>query len=309
MRTPEENDPTAGPRLLALAGRLGDYAGYALRRAVGFARHLHATELAPEHVLASLLRDEECGATRLVLYAFADPATLAIEVMALCEGIMVVRSEGSLPFSVRALDALEGAHREAAARGARSVGPVDLLRAAWRSLPDDVRARLKSLESTAGAEPPPGAGPAITEGRFFATFENATRQALGRAARRAAENERDAISPAHLILGALEVDETLAERTNLSRQAAVFAFTGVDDDPTPLAPGSLEATDGLLELFAPLPDGAGTARLLGRFLEAGSPEVRALLNRQKVTRALLERAGESFLDPPPPSESLERAGI
>ena len=70
-------------------------------RAARYALRLHAEELAIEHLFASLLEDEECGATRLVLHAFADPETLAVEVLALCPGIMVVGSEHCLPFSVR----------------------------------------------------------------------------------------------------------------------------------------------------------------------------------------------------------------
>ena len=84
--------PRAAPNLQleGLTEDLGDYTRFALSRSVEYARRLHAERVSPEHVLASLLEDEECGATRLVLHAFADPATLGIEVMAMCTGIMAV---------------------------------------------------------------------------------------------------------------------------------------------------------------------------------------------------------------------------
>lgn len=287
------------PRFTALQDRLGDYGAYTLDRGVALARRLHAGELSPEHVLAAMLDDEDCGATRLVLHAFADPDTLGIEVMALCDGIMVVRSSGSLPFSVRAVGALEKAHHEASHRGSETVAPIDVLCSAWRSLSGEVRACLQALDSTVG--PPPPREGRNTSRHLFAVFDDTARRALGRAARAASEHHRDAISPAHLILGVLEADDSIAAATRLTPQAARFALTDVDDDPTPLPERPLPVAEELFELFAPLPDGAGTSAMLGRFLGEGTEEVRALLIRQKITPALYERAGESFSDPEPPS--------
>jgi len=286
------------PRFAALQERLGEYCAHTLDLGIALARRLHAEELSPEHILAAMLGDEDCGATRLVLYAFADPETLGIEVMALCDGIMVVRSSGSLPFSVQAVEALEGAHREAARRGSETVAPIDLLCSAWRTLSVEVRGRLQTLEPTAG--PAPGGEGRNPDRHLFAAFDETARRALGRAARAASEHRRNSISPAHLILGALEADESLTAATQLTPQAARFALADADDDPTPLPDRPLSVAEELFELLAPLPDGAGTSALLGRFLGAGSEEVRALLIRQKITPALYERAGGSFSDPDPP---------
>jgi len=98
----------------------------------------------------------------------------------------------------------------------------------------------------------------------------------------------------------LEADDSIPGRTKLTRQAARFALTGVDDDPTPLDPRPLGVSEELFRLFESLPDGAQTSDFLGRFLAAGSEEVRALLMRQRITPALFERAGGSFPDPDPP---------
>jgi hypothetical protein len=297
------SNPPRDTRFHALADRLGSYARFALERSFGLARRMHAEELSPEHVLASLLLDEECGATRLILYAFADPATLGIEVTALCSGIMIVRSSGSLPFSVRALEALRGAHGEAAERHQPdqpyAIAPVDVASAAWRVLPDEVRPHLKALGEIAGTAP--STKRPTEKVPLFAAFDAGARRTLGRAAKAATEFRRDCISPAHLILGALEADESLREQTALTPAALRFAFHGVDDDPTPLRTGPIAVARELFELFDPLPDGADTAALLGRYLSHGSEEVRALLVRQKVTPALFQRAGTSFPDPKPPA--------
>jgi hypothetical protein len=193
---------------------------------------------------------------------------------------------------------LNGAHQEAAERQSEKVAPIDLLCAAWRALPDAIRPRMKVLGAVAGE--PPKARVELSKKRFFGAFDNAARQTLGQAAKAAAALGRDSISPAHLILGALEADEDLRERTALTPTTARFALTDADDDPTPLPTDPIGIADELFQLFDPLPDGSETTAMLGRFLSHGPPEVRALLVRQKVTPALFERAGGSFSDPDPP---------
>ena len=113
---------------------LGAYTRFALRRAVDYARRLHSAELTTEHLLASLLEDEEAGATRIVLHAFADPETISIEVRALCPGTMVVGSERCLPFSVRGARLLEAARARAAERADLAVTPHHLFAAALAEL-------------------------------------------------------------------------------------------------------------------------------------------------------------------------------
>ncbi|MEQ1892434.1 MAG: hypothetical protein ABL998_07845 [Planctomycetota bacterium] len=170
------------------AARLAPYARASLARAEGLARRLHAEELVPEHWLAALLADEDCGATRIVLHAFADPATIGVEVLALCPGIMVVGSGRTLPFSMRALAALRNARVLAAARGAASLEPGDLCLAASRELDARVAARLAPLEGTdlaAAGEAAAASGPALAvpTRSLFKNYTQAGLRALGASAR------------------------------------------------------------------------------------------------------------------------------
>src|SRR5262245_18257872 len=111
-------------------GRLAPCARASLTRARKLALRLHAEELSPEHWLAALLEDEDYAATRTVLHAFADPETIGVEVLALCEGIMVVGSGRTLPFSVLGVEALRAARSTAAARRGRQVVVEDVFSAA-----------------------------------------------------------------------------------------------------------------------------------------------------------------------------------
>jgi len=280
-----------------LARSLGPYARFALARSADFARRLHAEKISPEHVLASLLQDEECGATRLVLHAFADPATLGVEVLALCTGIMVVRSGGTLPFSVRAVPALEHARRLAWARGEAEVSTTDVATAAWHELPAGPSERLKALAATEA----PDAEDAEPEGPLFRTFTADARRALASAARKAVELGRPSISPAHLVLGALEIDEDLRQRSGLTPAGARLALAGNDEDATPFPDRTLTAAPELVTLVEALPAGAGTAAILGWLLSHGTEEIRSLLSRQRITPALYAKAGSAFQDPAPPA--------
>jgi hypothetical protein len=284
------------------AERLAPYARASLARAEELARRLHADELVPEHWLAALLADEECGATRIVLHAFADPATIGVEVLALCPGIMVVGSGRTLPFSVRALTALRAARVLAAARGAASLEPGDLCLAASRELDVRVAARLAVLAGTdlaAAGEAVRATGTAllVPASSLFRNYSQAGLRALGASARAAGTAGRAAIAPAHLVLGCLEVDEDLRERTGLSAARARLVFAGLDEDATPLPARELAAGRELGELLRALPSGSGTVAAMGWFLASGSGELVALLKRQKITWALFERCRSTFTDP------------
>ncbi len=275
--------------------RLDPYARMALSRAADFALWLHATEVTQEHLLASLLRDEECGATRLVLHAFADPQTIGSEVLALCPGILVVASGGSLPFSVRSLRALERARAEA-----DPVDPIHVFRAAQGELPEPILEALlqagllvSSSARNEVSESPPGS--------FFGSFSLAGRRVLGAACRVAHRFERSTISPAHLMLGSLESEASIQGLTGISAGRLRILVSGREADETPPADHELEPDPGLLDLLSSLPAGAGTTEMLGGILIRGREEVRALLSRQKITPALHERFARAFRDPAPPS--------
>lgn len=286
----------------AEATRLAPYARASLARAEELARRLHADELVPEHWLVALLEDEDCGATRIVLHAFADPATIGVEVLALCPGIMVVGSGRTLPFSVRALTALRAARVVAAARGAASLEPGDLCLAASRELDARVAARLAPLAGTdlsAAGEAAAGTGTAlpVPTASLFKNYSQAGLRALGASARAAGAAGRPAIAPAHLVLGCLEVDEELRARTGLTAARARLAFAGLDEDATPLAERELSASPALGELLRSLPSASGTVAAMGWFLSSGSGELVALLKRQKITWSLFERCRDTFSDP------------
>jgi len=280
---------------------LGPYAHASLERARALALRLHAEELSPEHWLAALLEDEDCAATRAVLHAFADPETIGIEVLALCEGIMVVGSGRTLPFSVRAVEALQAARGAAAARAAALVEPEDVFAAALAVLPAELARRLSELTpASALAEAPPAPAakaPVPAEGPLFRAFAGDTLRALGASARVAGQLGRPAIGPVHLLVGTLECSPALRERRGLGAARLRLAAAGQDEDPTPLPQRALAPSAMLGRLLAGLPGGAQTIDVLAWLLEHGPPELSALLGRQKVTSALVARCRTSFRDP------------
>ncbi|NOT32029.1 MAG: hypothetical protein HOP15_16405 [Planctomycetes bacterium] len=122
-------------------------------------------------------------------------------------------------------------------------------------------------------------------------------RALGVSCRTAATLERDAIGPAHLVLGTLEVDEALRQLTNLSAPRARMAISGLDWDETPLPERRLPGEERLRALLAGLPAGAETLDVLADIVTRGSEELTALLRRQKVTTELVERCRGIYRDP------------
>jgi hypothetical protein len=176
----------------------------------------------------------------------------------------------------------------------------------WRLAPE-LRARLAALPG-AILDPTPTATPgseqarASSGGGLFRSFSSEALRALGTSSRVAASLGRTAIGPAHLVLGALEVDLALRERTALTPGRVRMASSGLDEDRTPLPPRRLAGDASLRALLAALPAGAETLDVLGWVLAHGSVELRALLLRQKVTSALFERCRGVYQDPPPPTK-------
>lgn len=289
---------SAGPAL----DRLAPYARASLEVARDLAARLNAEELSPEHWLAALLTDEGCGATRAVLHAFADPQTIGGEVLALCAGIMVVGSARTLPFSVRAIEALEAARQGAAERASPKVTPVDVFQGALARLPGELAGRLEELGATrAGAAEPSSAaeGPPVPRtGPLFRHFSPDALRSLGTSARVAAQLARKAIGPVHLLVGALEVSAELRTRTGLTAARVRLVCGALDEDTTPLPERRPGADARLVQLLEALPPQAETLDVLAWLLEHGNPELTALLRRQKVTSALVERCRGIHRDPP-----------
>jgi len=291
--------PWTTPELEREARRLGPYARDTLERAVQLAARLHAREISPEHWLAALMDDEECAATRAVLHAFADPETLGVEILALCEGIMVVGSKRTLPFSVRGVEALEGARKDASARGSETVEPGDVFWAAVDRLGPALSTRLSQVPGVRLLRPEPvdAHGFVPPGGPLFRSYSPSALRSLGASVRAAAGLERSAIGPAHLAIGALEVDEALRERTSLTPARVRMAGTGLDEDSTPLPERRLGGDARLRAMLADLPENGETLDVLGWILTRGSEELIALLRRQKVTSALFERCRGVYQDP------------
>lgn len=287
---------SSDPDTQALCARLAPFALEVLERAADHALTLHAEELAPEHFLSTLLADESAGATRLVLFAFADPETLSTEVVAMSPGIMVVGSRRTLPFSVHGVQALEQALDEARGAGEELVEPPHVFRAAWARLSDEQR---QALLSAGAREAPSTAGRAGGGGEraLLRFFSNEARRALGAASRQAQALRRAAIGPAHVLAGALEVDQALREHSGLRVSLVQAALAGRDADETPPSERPLVPDERLRRLLEALPPGADTLAVLGWFLHEGPAEVRELLRRQKVTPELHGRAGDAFGDP------------
>jgi ATP-dependent Clp protease ATP-binding subunit ClpA len=295
--------PWSGPALERASSHLAPYARAALEQASFLAARLHSDEVSPEHFLAAMLEDESCGATRLILHAFADPETIAIEVRALCAGIMVVGSERSLPFSVLGVQALREARARAHATEERTVTPAHVFRAAAALLPSDLRERLAELgrELTADARDP-HRGDSASEA-FFRSFSPGALRALGGACRAAATLGRASIGPVHLLLGCLDADEELRAATGLSASRVRMALAGRDEDGTPLPSRHLAGDARIGELLRGLPAAAETVDVLGWILSNGTEELVALLLRQRITPALFERCRGAFPDPDRPSST------
>lgn len=284
-------------RCSPLYSRLAPYARLTLERAAERALRLHAEELAPEHLLATLLTDEEAGATRLILFAFADPETLAAEVLALSPGIMVVGARCTLPFSVRGARALEAALEVARAHGAAQVEPQHVLAAAWCRLTEEQRAALREAGAGGPALEAEPRDPESASGTLLRFFSREACRALGAASRIAQRWRRESITPAHLVAGALEVDPGALSSSGIRAALVQKVLAGRDADETPPARRALAPDARLWSLLDSLPDAADTLAILGWFLHQGSDEIRELLRRQRVTRELFEQSGSAFADP------------
>jgi hypothetical protein len=272
-----------------------------LARAQTLALRLHAAEVSPEHWLAALLEDEDCAATRAVLHAFADPETIGAEVLALCEGIMVVGSGQTLPFSMRSVEALRAARSAACGRRAPRVAPSDLFQAAFTHLPAPAAERLAdfaaSIRFLGRPEEVEDGAPLAPAGPLFRGFSSEALRGLGWSAKVASQLGRDAITPVHLLAGTLEACASLRQELGLSSTRLRLATTGADEDDTPLPSRPIPRSAELQRLLCELPEGAQTLDVLAWLLGHGSSEVCALLLRQKVTSALVESCRGVHADP------------
>ena len=288
--------------------KLAPYARSVFDRTADYALRLFADEVAPEHLLSTMMADDDCGAHHAVIYAFADPQTIDREALALSPGILVVSSSHSMPFSPRGVDALFAARKLAIENGLEQVSPAVLLLAAFQQLepslmsklveskfsPDDLAAFIGSSTQEAAAN--------ISEtGALFACFSEAARRILGLSCKIAKQNQRSAISPAHLLGACAQREGDLADHGGLSAMQLSSLIGRQDADQSELEPRSIPLDPKLLEFLANLPrqpGGLSTLALLDGFCRHGTDEVQGILVRSRITSELLQKIAKTYTDPP-----------
>ena len=305
--TLDRNDP----ELERMRSRLAPYARTLLDRAGEHAARLHADMVTLEHLLAVVLEDEDSAAHQLVLHAFADPATIAGETLAISPGVMVVAADSTLPFSTRGVVALRRARELAVEARADEVGASELLLGAREELEDAAREMLdaagfraaaaeRSAQAGAGGEP--GGSKIDADGPLFRHFSMTAKRSLSAANRGAAQAGQRAISPAQVLIGCLRTDEALGEETGVTWQRARMLLASHSEDPTPVPQRELPADAGLRGFLGGLGDGADSLTLLGAMRTRGPTELAEILVRHKISEELLERALGAFRDPIQPPE-------
>jgi ATP-dependent Clp protease ATP-binding subunit ClpA len=283
-----------------LAARLAPYARALLDRAAHSALQIHADEVGPEHLLSTLMEDEDCAAHRAAVHAFADPATVSDEARSISAGILISGSSAALPFSARGVLALRGARERAARRRDDLVLVPHLALSAF----DQLEADLQELFSSAGWNPagleallPEGGGGASEQGHLFRHFSDDAKRALSAAAKLARSGEARSISAAHLFQSTLAFEARLERACGMPASRARIALRGRLEDTSEVRGGPL-APDSALEAFlARIPERADSLDLLATLHTAASPELATILARHKITPALLARARGAFRDP------------
>ncbi|MFT5052896.1 MAG: hypothetical protein ACI8QZ_004334 [Chlamydiales bacterium] len=302
MEADDMQDLTAllSERLAPLHGCMPVLVAQATRRALS----LHSDAVSVEHLVGAAMQDEDCAAYSVVEHAFADPETIAQELLALSTGIMVVASGSALPFSQLAVEALAAAH----AAADTEVDVTAVLRHSCEVLPDDLGADLARMgfdpagiapDSTSG----PGGAPRAAESSFFALFTGDARSVLSQANRKAARAGEPSIGPAQLILASLEADHELQVRSGLTVTRARQSLAGKTLDLSEIPERAIPPETALLDFLANLPTGSGSLELLAACHgEHGTAELSELLGRHMVTPALLERCVGAFPEPAPGAE-------
>lgn len=276
--------------------RLEPHARSLLRAAGAHALRLHAETVSPEHLLWTIMEDPHSAAHAAVLHAFADPGTIADEVLAISPGLLVVSSGSILPFSVQAVKVLTRARAASEAAGEEAVTVSRLLSGSVSTLDESL---LRSLrEAGFSAEIPIETATDSTLGPgLFKHFSMPAKRVLSASNRLAASDRSPSISHVHLFLACLQEDEGLAARTGVSFRQARLLFSGSTRDDTAPPPRPLPPDRSLIAFLEGLPESSDSLALLARFHAGGTPELAQILVRSKVTTTLLDRARNAFRDP------------
>ncbi|MBM3987569.1 MAG: hypothetical protein FJ294_06385 [Planctomycetes bacterium] len=292
-----------------LAARLAPYARALLDRAAHAALQIHADEVGPEHLLSTLMEDEDCAAHRTAVHAFADPATISDEARASAAGILISGSSTALPFSARGVLALRGARERAARRGDDLVLVPHLALAAF----DQLDADLRELFCASGWNPsglealvPQGAGGASEQGHLFRCFSDDAKRALSASAKLARGGAARSISAAHLFQSTLAFEARFERACGMPASRARIALRGRLEDTSEVQGGPLGPDSALEACLARAPEHADSLDLLASLQACASSEIGAIFARHRLTPALLARARLAFSDPdgahraPPP---------
>jgi ATP-dependent Clp protease ATP-binding subunit ClpA len=155
--------------------------------------------------------------------------------------------------------------------------------------------RASGVEALLGDGGAPGA--VVEAGHLFHAFDERAKRALSAAAKAAQHEGARAISPAHVLLAALQAAPEIQRAAELSAARARLLLHGRSVDATAPEGGPLAPDDALVAYLDGVGADADTLALLGRFHGGVTPELADVLLRHKVTPALLARVRGSFCDP------------
>lgn len=256
---------------------------------------MFAREIGPEHLFCALMADESNAACRFLLERFADPASLAEEALATADGILVVGSAAALPFSTLGVQALFDARAAAGNRGEAQVDGARIAISALAATPATLRTDL----AASGVEPEAlhralaPAGPPWTAGEdeaLFRRFSPEGKKLLAVAARACQKAREPSISPARVLLAAIEVEPALARVRSAHAEGLRRLASRSLVDPTPPPERDLPWAVELTALVQTLPQGAGTLELLFACASPPTSPLGQILVRHRVADAALRGA-------------------
>lgn len=267
-----------------------------LARARCLALSMFARELCLEHLFCALMADESNAACRFLLERFADPASLAEEALATADGILVVGSAAALPFSTLGVQALFDARAAAGARGESQVDGVRLAMAALAAMPTALRAELAASglgsEAFDRALPPAGAPwTARDDEALFRRFSPEGKKLLAVAARACQRAREPSISPARVLLAAIEIEPALAPIRSGHAEGLRRLASRSLVDPTPPPERELPWAADLTARVRALPQGAGTLELMFACASPPTSPLGQILARHRVAEDPLRSRG------------------
>ena len=193
--------------------------------------------------------------------------------------------------------ALFAARELAESDGTGEDGPGHLLAGAAGELPDEALAALTALGWRVRRAPAAEVTSAGDGGSVFKRFTTEAKRSLASAARAASEAREPDISPARIAVACLAGDEALARDSGVTWTRVRSALSPFARDTAAIEARPLGPDGPLARFLEGLPDGADSVGILAGYLGPGTPEQSALLVRNKITAALLERARGVFRDP------------